>query len=910
MSARTSPISRTEPVRGPGPACLSFLALVLVTAMIPMPAMGQDGGTTGTPALQPIMGKTSYTAGETVVVIVKNTGDGAYSGDLNASARYVDGDSNDHQNATPWYTNEADVEIPAGGSVRFEWNQINRKTGEQAHRGTYLGILGWQAPSGYQTERAGNFELEPAGGATPAEEDTRPEVELYTPEHGKLVPSGQIRLRFVAESNDGLARVRVTDNGEHMFSTSTFQDPSRFEYDRVHTLSPGHHMIYVQAWDVDGDRAGDLHNVTVPRSADAEGSLRVTTSQLTYPAGATVQIRVTNVGVEAIEGTPQLRITNDAGATVWSPATAQVVSTLDPNGTDTFSWNQTHEEGHAVAPGSYNVYASWGQAAASASFTIEPIASTFDLRLLAPEPGSGQQERVAFSVDIGEPGARHVQLRITNGHANFTREQTFPEPVSGTVNRTVDLTGAPNGTYRAAVQARGPGGTAQAVTWFRLLPNQDTDRPELTLLHPSGDDRVPRLFPVVFSTEDDTGITYAEAYLDGQLVGRQTWPHPIQRGAFPARVPADMVGARDLRVVVYDTGENQDTATLSLTIGSQLPPCATVLAQAHAMAGNTTHQVDGVPTPAPTNASAEAGFSFPCPGTQDRAGDRHERGDFRYARSTHGLTDVQVRGHRIFEKVSFEDGDRAGLFAAMDLRTRGTFMVFEAEERGNVTWDINSTWVAFQRGEHVVLENTRDGSRVLLVMHQATPTVLGQRLTAELGPGAKVVVRPMSQGPVDEALTDSIVDGRIGAEVAIQGGGEPETVSYGDLQVVARQEQGRVTATLSTEQHQGRTVVLTLAENATLGDEVEVLLDGHPVEEADRLEDVLGAPDPNQPSQYYVVQDDGQTKVIVQVNHFSTRELVVQAADIAERFLGPLAILGGLALTVAAAAGLFRRQEI
>ncbi len=882
-----------------------LVPMLLASVTLPLSAVAQTG-----PDLTIHADRTSYGATETVRLIVQNHGAQEYRGHLNVSLHNLDAPEDDHKNNTPYYINERDVTIPAnGGNATFTWDQTNRKTGEHAHRGTYEAMVGWQRDATFVHETSPTFQLQETSTAT-TPGSTGLDVQLDLPLHGTLSPTRDIRVRFVVESSSELTSVKLSDNETTLLEKTAFRDPARYTHDRTYTLPPGDHSIFVLAFDERGRSASDWANITIPKEAVASpgGPLRVSTDRPTYAPGDGIEVLIQNTVNRTLEGPPLFEILGPDGRVVWhQQATGE--EPLGPYGTHRFTWDQRTDSGERVPMGTYRLRVAWAPADATTSFAILP-GGTFDLRLLAPEPGSGQQDSVTFSLDVGQPGASHVQLRIANGQANFTREQSFPEPVSGIINRTIDLSGAPDGTYRATVQARGPGGTAQATTWFRLLPDQDTGRPQLVLLHPGDGDHVPRLFPVVFGAEDDTGITYAEAYLDGELVGRQAWPHPVQRGAFPARIPSDMTGAHDLRVVVYDTGKNQDAALLELSIGPTMPACAEVLAQAHALATNTTPEVPGVPTPTATNASAEAGFTFPCPTADRGTGDRHERGDFGYARSIRGLTDVEVRGYRVFEKVTFEDGDRADLFAAMDLRTRGRFMVFDAEERGNVTWDLNSTWVAFQRGEHVVLENTRDGSRVLLVMHEATPTVLGQRLTAQLEPGATVVVRPLAQGEVDQALADSIVEGRVGAEVAIQGGGEPETVSYGDLQVVARQETRRVTATLSTDQHQGRTVVLTLAENATLGDELEVLLDGHAVEAADRLEDVLGMPDPNQPSLYYVVQDDGQTKVIVQVNHFSTRELVVQAADIAERFLGPIAIIGGLALTVAAAAGLFRRQEI
>ncbi len=844
--------------------------------------------------------------GEPVTFDIENTGDTGFQGYLNLSVWPYEEGATDPRSKTTWYET-GKRSIPAGDRISITWDQID-KFGDQAPSDIYASRV-YVIPDGGDEQRTEIHRFEITNAPTP---NPGPDVEVQLPLHDTTSPTRDVRIRFVAETADGLDRIVLKDNGSEIFTRSDFQDPTRYEHDRFHTLAPGHHVLSVTATDLEGDQSGAWTNVTVPRTAVATpsaGPLIVSTDRLAYEAGEGVKILIQNTGDEVFEGPPLFEIIGPDGQVVWhQQATGN--EPIEPDGTHRFTWDQRTDDGQTVTAGNYEVQVDWSPAEASAPFAILPASGSFDLRLLAPEPGAGQQDEVTFSLFVGEPGATHVSLKIVNAQANFTREQTFPEPVTGPVNRTVDLSGAPEGTYRAIIDVQGPAGTGQATTWFRLLPSHDTDRPQLMVLEPTDGDQVPRLFPVVFSVEDDTGITYVEAYLDGDLVGRHSFSDPVQRGAFPVRVPADMAGGQDLRVVVYDTGKNQDAAALALTIGPEMPPCATVLAQAQAMATNTTPRTSGIPTPGATNASAEAGFSFPCPGEDAATGDRQERGDFRYARSSHGLADVQIRGHPIFESVTFEDGDRADLFAAMDMTTRGRFMVFEAEDRGNVTWDINDTWVAFQRGEHVVLENTQDGSRVLIVMHDATPSVLGQRLTADLGSDARVVVRPLTTGPVDDRQADSSVEGRVGAEVAIQGGGEPETVSYGDLQVVARQEESRVTATLSTEQHQGRTVVLTLAENATLGDELEVLLDGHPVEEADRLEDVLATPDPNQPSRYHVVQDEGQTKVIVQVNHFSTRELVVQTADIAEEFLGPIAIIGGLALIAVAGAGLFRRQEI
>jgi hypothetical protein len=121
--------------------------------------------------------------------------------------------------------------------------------------------------------------------------------------------------------------------------------------------------------------------------------------------------------------------------------------------------------------------------------------------------------------------------------------------------------------------------------------------------------------------------------------------------------------------------------------------------------------------------------------------------------------------------------------------------------------------------------------------------------------------------------------------------------------------EGAVQAILSRPEHDGRTLVFSLGPDAPVTGDVDVLLDGLRLERASSLEDVLDPHDDARESEYYVVQADGETKVIVSVGHFSTRYLVIQAAQVLEPFLTPLAVLGGLGVVGAAAFALFRRDD-
>ena len=612
-----------------------------------------------------------------------------------------------------------------------------------------------------------------------------------------------------------------------------------------------------------------------------------------------------NNGDATLEGFLSLQFKDEDGRTVF--AINRSSETLAPGEQATYTWDAQDWQGTPVPPGPYRAVITWAGERAATAFTLTEHAQRFAVRLHTPEPGTGQHDQVRLRLAISEPGATYVKLTLRSPETDLVREQRFDEATTGVFTRTLDLSGATPGTYRLLVDATGPGGKAQAATWFRLLPTQDTQPPTVTLTTPGPGATLPRVFLATFHAQDDVGIRYVEAYLDGQLVARQGWDRPIERGALPVRAPPGVTGEQTLELRVYDAGHNRATTTTQVTLLDGTIPCQALRQEAAAAANASAAISSGNETTA--NASTAAGFQLRCPDGVIR--DPETRGKFAYAATADGeIVDVRLDGQALFERLTGNDASQDRTPVAV--RTGGAFLVLDASQARELAADLDATWLATRKGPHVLLENTETGQRALLVVHRGDAQVLGRRLVTDLTPETRLVVRPLGPDPSADAVADGIIEGRVGAEVAIrERPSDAETVSYGDLNVSVAGGDDRLEAVLSSPTHEGRTLVFTLDAGAALAraNTLEILLDGEPVEPAERLEDVLDQADPDQPSQYYVVQADGETKVILQVNHFSTRELIIQAAELVEPFLTPLAVLGGLAVIGGATFALFRRPE-
>lgn len=90
-------------------------------------------------------------------------------------------------------------------------------------------------------------------------------------------------------------------------------------------------------------------------------SLSVIPEKINYHLGESVHIRIINSGTTPLtfsDSSYGLRILALDGTTIYSPVSAQVVSTLEPKEEKTFVWNQTKTSGTKVFEGRYQIISS------------------------------------------------------------------------------------------------------------------------------------------------------------------------------------------------------------------------------------------------------------------------------------------------------------------------------------------------------------------------------------------------------------------------------------------------------------------------------------------------------------------------------------------------------------------------
>src|SRR5574340_949164 len=90
-------------------------------------------------------------------------------------------------------------------------------------------------------------------------------------------------------------------------------------------------------------------------------SLSVIPEKINYHLGESVHIRIINSGTTTLtfsDSSYGLRILALDGTTIYSPISAQVISTLEPKEEKTFVWNQTRTSGTKVFEGRYQIISS------------------------------------------------------------------------------------------------------------------------------------------------------------------------------------------------------------------------------------------------------------------------------------------------------------------------------------------------------------------------------------------------------------------------------------------------------------------------------------------------------------------------------------------------------------------------
>jgi len=87
-------------------------------------------------------------------------------------------------------------------------------------------------------------------------------------------------------------------------------------------------------------------------------SVSIVTEKFDFKQGEEVSLRIVNSGTTPLvfsDASYGLKITGLSGILMYSPVSAQVISTLDPGDEITFSWDQIKNDGNLVLEGLYKI---------------------------------------------------------------------------------------------------------------------------------------------------------------------------------------------------------------------------------------------------------------------------------------------------------------------------------------------------------------------------------------------------------------------------------------------------------------------------------------------------------------------------------------------------------------------------
>ena len=87
-------------------------------------------------------------------------------------------------------------------------------------------------------------------------------------------------------------------------------------------------------------------------------SISIVTEKFDFKQGELIQIRIINSGTTELtfsDSSYGLKITGLSGILMYSPISAQVISTLDPGDEVIFSWDQHKNDGNVVLDGVYKI---------------------------------------------------------------------------------------------------------------------------------------------------------------------------------------------------------------------------------------------------------------------------------------------------------------------------------------------------------------------------------------------------------------------------------------------------------------------------------------------------------------------------------------------------------------------------
>lgn len=220
-----------------------------------------------------------------------------------------------------------------------------------------------------------------------------------------------------------------------------------------------------------------------------------------------------------------------------------------------------------------------------------------------------------------------------------------------------------------------------------------------------------------------------------------------------------------------------------------------------------------------------------------------------------------------------------------------------------MTLDTAPGWEAQTRASGVLLEHESvDRDVALVTTSTLVPAENEGLLVADVREGEGLLVRPSMEQDQDAALLDGILGGHVGAEVHALDG-EASIFPYGGLNVTVSTGTERLVALLDAERDQGQSLVVHLDREEF--PDARALLDGDPLPQSDTIRAAL---EPGQESHAFVTSQGETTTVVVGVNEFSTRDVIVEAVPQAGAFLTVGTFLASAAIVSLAGWGLFRRS--
>ena len=224
---------------------------------------------------------------------------------------------------------------------------------------------------------------------------------------------------------------------------------------------------------------------------------------------------------------------------------------------------------------------------------------------------------------------------------------------------------------------------------------------------------------------------------------------------------------------------------------------------------------------------------------------------------------------------------------------RGSLVVTAEESSQYVALNVSDDDTEQVSDQRVVYETEDGAAATALVVGEGNVSVTDDgNLTAAVAEDSRLVVRSYTEGRTDGDETEErmIVNETAAASVYVMTQGEErvtDTVTYGQNTTVdaAQRTEGRVDMTVNRTAHEGRVVVTHVSdETFESADDVAVAVDGDAAASASSYTELRQAASGGETSKYMVEQSsaasaDADATVLVGINHFSTRDVMMTDSD-------------------------------